>query len=229
VPTVDAAFGAVVGPEAEYVQFVDDEGEWVPPDVMLACLIDQMHPQTAVLPINLSRGYERLVEQGQGKVEMSRTGLSNVAIRAASIGADLASLADGRYIFPDFLPAPDCFVTLASALEVFNEMPLSGVRRKFGDTFNHVHREQIECPWSAKGRVMRGLAEKFGGDPDAILAEGVLLNLEGGWVLMLPDPDSPMFYVYAESPDGEGNPAQLMEEYVDLVKSLIDEQALLSS
>ena len=26
VPTVDAAFGAVVGPEAEYVQFVDDEG-----------------------------------------------------------------------------------------------------------------------------------------------------------------------------------------------------------
>jgi mannose-1-phosphate guanylyltransferase / phosphomannomutase len=229
VPTVDAAFGAVVGPEAEYVQFVDDEGEWVPPDVMLACLIDQMHPQTAVLPINLSRGYERLVEQGQGKVEMSRTGLSNVAIRAASIGADLASLADGRYIFPDFLPAPDCFMTLASALEVFNEMPLSGVRRKFGDTFNHVRREQIECPWSAKGRVMRGLAEKFGGDTDAILAEGVLLNLEGGWVLMLPDPDSPIFYVYAESPDGEGNPAQLMEEYVDLVKYLIDEQALLSS
>src|ERR687896_94671 len=229
VPTVDAAFGAVVGPEAEYVQFVDDEGEWVPPDVMLACLIDQMHPQTAVLPINLSRGYERLVEQGQGKVEMSRTGLSNVAIRAASIGADLASLADGRYIFPDFLPAPDCFMTLASALEVFNEMPLSGVRRKFGDTFNHVHREQIECPWSAKGRVMRGLAEKFGGGPDVILADGVLLNLESGWVLMLPDPDSPMFYVYAESPDGDGNPAQLMEEYVDLVKSLIDEQVLLSS
>src|SRR5215213_8156919 len=27
VPTVDAAFGAVVGPEAEYVQFVDDKGE----------------------------------------------------------------------------------------------------------------------------------------------------------------------------------------------------------
>src|SRR5918997_4630380 len=109
VPTVDAAFGAVVGPEAEYVQFVDDEGEWVPPDVMLACLIDQMHPQTAVLPINLSRGYERLVEEGDGSVEMSRTGLSNVAIKAAGIRADLASLADGRYIFPAFLPAPDCF------------------------------------------------------------------------------------------------------------------------
>src|SRR4029434_7043876 len=47
VPTVDAAFGAVVGPEAEYVQFIDDEGEWVPPDVMLACLSDRMRTQKA--------------------------------------------------------------------------------------------------------------------------------------------------------------------------------------
>jgi mannose-1-phosphate guanylyltransferase / phosphomannomutase len=229
VPTVDAAFGAVVGPEAEYVQFVDDTGEWVPPDVMLACLVDQMRPQSAVLPMNLSRRYEKLVEVGDGAVEMSRTGLSNVAIKAAGIRADLASLADGRYIFPAFLPAPDCFMTLASALEVFRETSLSSVRKKFGESFDHVQRERIECPWSAKGRVMRGLAEKFGGDPDAILAEGVLLAVDDGWVLMRPDPDSPVFYVYAESGDGYGSPAEIMEEYVDLVKSLIDDQALLSS
>jgi mannose-1-phosphate guanylyltransferase/phosphomannomutase len=70
---------------------------------------------------------------------------------------------------------------------------------------------------------MRGLAAKFGGDPDAILAEGVLLNVEDGWVLMLPDPDSPMFYVYAESAEDDGSPAQILEEYVDLVKALIDD------
>jgi mannose-1-phosphate guanylyltransferase/phosphomannomutase len=229
VPTVDAAFGAVVGPEAEYVQFVDDEGEWVPNDVMLACLIEGMRPQNAVFPINLSREYERLVEQGGGSVQMSRTGLSNVAIKAADVGADLASLADGRYIFPSFLPAPDCFMTLAGALEVFRESHLSKVRQKFGDSLGHVVRERLECPWSAKGRVMRGLAERFGRDPDAILAEGVLLGVDGGWVLMLPDPDSPVFYVYAETENGGGNPEELMDEYVDLVKSLIEDQAMLSS
>jgi mannose-1-phosphate guanylyltransferase / phosphomannomutase len=227
VPTVDAAFGAVVGPEAEFVQFVDDKGEWVPDDVMLACLIEGMRPQNAVFPINLSREYERLVEQGGGSLQMSRTGLGNVAIKAADVGADLASLADGRYIFPSFLPAPDCFMTLAGALEVFRETPLSGVRQKFGDSFGHVVRERLECPWSAKGRVMRGLAEKFGRDPDAILAEGVLLGVDGGWVLMLPDPDSPVFYVYAEAEGG--SPEELMDEYVDLVKSLIEDQAMLSS
>jgi mannose-1-phosphate guanylyltransferase/phosphomannomutase len=76
---------------------------------------------------------------------------------------------------------------------------------------------------------MRGLAEKFGRDPDAILAEGVLLGVDDGWVLMLPDPDSPVFYVYAETENGAESPEVLVEEYVDLVKSLIEDQAMLSS
>ena len=160
---------------------------------------------------------------------MSRTGIGNVTIKAAQIRADLAGLADGRYIFPAFLPASDCFMTLARAVELFFGEPLSKTRQRFGESFGNVARERLECPWSAKGRVMRGLAERFGADPDAILTEGVLLNVDGGWVLMLPDPDHPVFYVYAE-PDEEGiSPAEIMQEYVELVKSLIDEQAMLSS
>ena len=144
---------------------------------------------------------------------------------AAGVGADLASLADGRYIFPAFLPAPDCFMTLARALEAFRDEPLSQIRTKFGEHFGNVARERLECPWAAKGRVMRGLAEKFGGDPDAILTDGVKLNVEGGWVLMLPDPDNPVFYVYAEPEGGNGaRPKEIMGEYVELVQSLIDAQ-----
>jgi mannose-1-phosphate guanylyltransferase/phosphomannomutase len=225
VPTVGSAFGAVVGPEAEYVQFIDDEGEFVPPDVMLACLIDGLRPRKVVLPINLSHQYARLVEDNGGTVEWSRTGLDNVAIKAARSQADLAGLADGRYIFPAFLPAPDCFITLARALEAFREESLSKIRAKFGERFGDVARERIECPWAAKGRVMRGLAERFGGDPDAILTDGVKLNVDGGWVLMLPDPDNPLFYVYAEPDAANGTrPKELMQEYVELVRSLIEEE-----
>jgi mannose-1-phosphate guanylyltransferase/phosphomannomutase len=225
VPTVEAAFGCVVGPTGEDVQFVDDRGEFVSPDVMLACLMDRLHPPKVVLPINLSHGYAELVESGGGTVESSRTGLGNVAIKAAGVGADLASLADGRYIFPAFLPAPDCFMTLARALEAFRDESLSQTRAKFGEHFGNVARERLECPWAAKGRVMRGLAEKFGGDPDAILTDGVKLNVEGGWVLMLPDPDNPVFYVYAEPEGGNGaRPKEIMGEYVELVRSLIDGQ-----
>lgn len=156
VPTVGAAFGAVVGPTGEDVQFVDDRGEFVPPDVMLACILSRMRPKKVVLPINLSRGYEELVEKHGGVLEGSRTGLGNVAIKAAEAGADVAGLADGHYVFPDFLPAPDCFITLARALELFGEEPLSNVRAGFGEIFGDVRRRRLECPWGAKGRVMRG-------------------------------------------------------------------------
>jgi mannose-1-phosphate guanylyltransferase/phosphomannomutase len=73
---------------------------------------------------------------------------------------------------------------------------------------------------------MRGLAERFGGDPDAILTDGVKLNLErGAWVLMLPDADNPLFYVYAETGGSDtvgGNGSEgLVSEYAELVEDLI--------
>ncbi|MDQ4106607.1 MAG: sugar phosphate nucleotidyltransferase [Actinomycetota bacterium] len=224
VPTVEAAFGCVVGPTGEDVQFVDDRGEFVPPDVMLACFIERMRPSTAVLPVHLSSKYRDLIESHGGTLEESRTGLGNVALKASGVRADLAGLADGHYIFPSFLPAPDCFITLARALELFKEEPLSVLRQRFGESFDEVASTRLECPWSAKGRVMRGLAERFGGDPDTILTDGVKINVDGGWVLMLPDPDNPLFYVYAEQNTGNGDrPTELMQEYVELVRTLIQE------
>jgi mannose-1-phosphate guanylyltransferase/phosphomannomutase len=241
VPGVSAAFGCVVGPDGESVQFVDDRGEFVPPDVMLACILDRMQPKRAVLPINLSSGYRAIVEAGGGTLIESRTGAGNVALRAAAEQADIASTGEGRFVLPAFLPAPDCFMTIAHAISLFREEPLSAVRQRYGESFGNVARERLECPWAAKGRVMRGLAERFGGDPEAILTDGVKLNVDGGWVLMLPDPDNPLFYVYAEttpggvpggaSENGAGggshaarNPRDLMGEYVELVRDLIKDQ-----
>jgi mannose-1-phosphate guanylyltransferase/phosphomannomutase len=207
---------------------VDDEGEFVPSDVMLACFLERLHPKKAVLPVNLSSAYEELIKRGGGNLEESRTGLGNVALKAAEVRADIAGAADGHYVFPAFLPAPDCFMTLARALELFRgEKPLSVVRARFGDAFGDVKRRRLECPWPAKGRVMRGLAERFGGDTDAILTDGVKLSLDEGWVLMLPDPDNPLFYVYAEADtdhdaNGRGDVSEnLVSEYADLVESLI--------
>lgn len=222
VPTMEAAFGCVVGPAGEDVRFVDDLGRFVPPDIMLACVIDQMQPAKAVLPINLSAGYRELIENNGGNLEESRAGLGNIALKGAEAGADLAGTDDGHFIFPDFLPAPDCFATLSRALELFKETPLSKSRAKFGESFGNVVREKLECPWSEKGRVMRALAERFGGDADVILTDGVKLYLDDGWVLMLPDPDNPLFYVYAEAGfSGADSSQDLLKDYLDLVGTLI--------
>jgi len=239
VPTVGAAFGAVVGPTGEEVQFVDDRGDPVPADVMLACFLERLRPKKAVLPVNLSRGYEEIIRKNRGALEESRTGLGPVTLKAAQARANIAGLADGYYVFPAFLPAPDCFITLARALELFGgeEEQLSSLHARFGEAFGAVRRRRLKCPWAAKGRVMRGLAERFGDDAGAILTDGVKLYLDEGWVLMLPDPDNPVFYVYAEAKDNresgfaesslesgvatEEGSEGLVTEYAGLVEALI--------
>lgn len=225
VPTVGAAFGCVVGPTGEDLQFVDDEGEFVPPDVMLACFVRGLTSPRLVLPLNLSREYSELGEVRE-TVE-SRTGLGNIALKASEERADLASTGDGRYIFPEFLPAPDCFMTIGRALELFGHGRLSDFRDQIDDPFGSVVYRELECPWTEKGRVMRGLAERFGGDADVILTDGIKLDLEEGWALMLPDPDNPRFYVYAEADDIEGlevseGSRNLADNYADIVAALID-------
>ncbi len=76
---------------------------------------------------------------------------------------------------------------------------------------------------------MRGLAERFGRDPDAILAEGVLLGVDGGWVSCSPTRIAPYSTSMRRRRTAKGSPVELMEEYVELVKSLIQDQAMLSS
>ena len=171
----------------------------------------------------MSEEYARLL--GGGELIESRTGLGNVALKAAGERAEFAGTDDGHYIFPGFLPAPDCFMTLGRSLELFGDVRLSEIRQGVSEPFGGVVRKELECPWTEKGRVMRGLAERFGGDPEVILTDGIKLVLDGGWVLMLPDPDNPAFYVYAEQ---EGNSrkngaGEIADEYAEMVRAIIGE------
>ncbi|AHY46726.1 Nucleotidyl transferase [Rubrobacter radiotolerans] len=240
VPTVGATFGCVVGSTGEPVSVVDDAGERVPQDVMLACVLLQMQPERVVLPVDLSARYRRLVELYGGSVEESRSGMVNVAIKAAQTGADLAALDDGSYVFPSFMPAADCFMTISCLLKLFSESPISSVRSRFGNRFARVVRRDLDCPWSAKGRVMRELAERFGGNPETVLTDGVKVALEDAWVLMLPDPENPTFHVYCEHTGGlEDGPntfpeppksalrkaEELADRYADLVQSFTEQAA----
>jgi phosphomannomutase len=57
-------------------------------------------------------------------------------------------------------------------------------------------------------------------DRQADLIDGIKIVLgEGEWVLVLPDPDYPRFYIYAEART-DGQAQELAERYVRIVQGL---------
>ena len=78
VPTVDAAFGCVVGPTGEDVQFVDDRGEFVDGDFLTALLAESIlakHPGADILyDVRASRAVPDTVARAGGTAHVNRVG-----------------------------------------------------------------------------------------------------------------------------------------------------------
>jgi mannose-1-phosphate guanylyltransferase/phosphomannomutase len=61
---------------------------------------------------------------------------------------------------------------------------------------------RVDCPWEHKGTIMRRLYE----ESQSLSVEqldGIKIQLDGGWVLVLPDVSAPVFHVRAESREEE--------------------------
>ena len=66
----------------------------------------------------------------------------------------------------------------------------------------HMRRQEVECNWNAKGKVIRRLIQEHSGAKLEML-EGVKVYNENGWVLVLPDAEKPLCTVISEGSDAE--------------------------
>jgi len=71
--------------------------------------------------------------------------------------------------------------------------------------------------------VMRTMMEKHLKDR-VDLTDGVKVFVDDGWVLVAPDPDRPEYYVIASTRE-PGHADRLVEEYSQLVRSVVSEAA----
>lgn len=83
----------------------------------------------------------------------------------------------------------------------------------------HMEKNEVKCDWRHKGRVIREIIEE-NKDREIELFEGVRINSENGWVLILPDSERPVCNVYAEGVSEE-YARELAAEFTDRIKSII--------
>lgn len=86
----------------------------------------------------------------------------------------------------------------------------------------HMEKNEVHCDWQHKGRVIREIIEE-NKNREIELFEGVRINSEDGWVLILPDSERPVCNIYAEGVSEE-YAKELAAEFADRITSIVSDK-----
>jgi mannose-1-phosphate guanylyltransferase / phosphomannomutase len=223
VRTASAHLGAVIDPDGEHVTVIDDEGHVLTAEQALLAMIALVAGQRAnariVLPVSASLAAERIAADAGAEVVWGKVSSAHIMDLAASGGVALAATQDGGFIFPDFLPAYDAMAALVNLLELLARSGLRLSKLVTGLPPVHIAHETVVTPWEQKGLVMRRVVENVK-DKEVLLVDGVKVMHEGGWALVLPDPDEPLTHVWAEA-ESDSDARRLGQEYARGIRQIL--------
>ena len=151
-----------------------------------------------IVPVTETRMVEE-VARGNGVV-VRRTKASQgdlLATAAASKDVVFAGASGGGYVFPDFLLAYDAVMSVGKILEIASHSGRSLSELVHGLPASTLVHEEAHCPWSAKGTAMRQVIEAVKG-LEVDDTDGIKVFEDSGWAQIIPDPDEPVFHIYAE-------------------------------
>jgi mannose-1-phosphate guanylyltransferase/phosphomannomutase len=222
VEAMGADLGVVLDRSAERIILIDDRSREIAADTTLHLMLRLLsrhskNGRRVLLPANASLVASQMVEREGLQVVHGR--ISPAALIEAATDQEVlfAGSVDGGFIFPEFVAGFDAVMSFARVLELlaFENRPLSELCDEVPATAL-VH-ERAPVPWSLKGLVMRELSERIK-DNRIDLADGIRVEDDGGWAQFVPDPDEPLFHIYAEGHSDEES-AQLLSRY----RGLLDE------
>jgi mannose-1-phosphate guanylyltransferase/phosphomannomutase len=206
----------------EKVFLVDDRGWRLPDSIACAALADlalrTYGGGILVVPVDQSLAFEQIAGRYGGRVVRTKVDPHSLMTACLQEGVVMAGDSTGNFIFPAFQPAMDGLMATAKLLEflAIQETRLSEVVAGLPPFF--LASGQVECPWEAKGKVMRLLSEQFKESAETV--DGIKIWLGGGtWVLLRPDLDRPLCRVVAEA--GSTDEAQeIVDRYRELLLEL---------
>lgn len=206
VVTLGAQAGFWISPSGDRLVAVDDTGRILSDLDMLGsltALICRQHEKgTLALPVSSPTVVEDLAKPAGLNVVRTRLDNRSLVDKARHHGCRLAASTDGRFAIPLFQYHFDALFTVAYVLQLLSasDMTLSEVVSSLPTkSYRHL---QTPCPLDSKGRVMRKTTEAAAGK-NASFIDGVRIQFENKWVLVLPDPYRPIVHIVAEAADDE--------------------------
>jgi mannose-1-phosphate guanylyltransferase / phosphomannomutase len=216
-----AAFGVRFDPVGERISLVDERGVIVHDDRALLVLMDlvaaERHTGSIAIPITTTRIAEDVARFHHVTTLWAPTSPDELTKAAGSTEVIFAGDGRGGYVIPEFNTAIDgiaAFVRLIG-LVARTKLTLSQIDARIPQA--HVLRRSVPTPWAAKGMVMRSVIEAAG-DRELDTTDGVrVVEDDGRWVLVLPDPAEATTHLWAEGPDAD-SATELLEEWAAVVE-----------
>jgi mannose-1-phosphate guanylyltransferase/phosphomannomutase len=222
VPAVRFDLGVMLDVGGERLHLVDNAGNRIPQMKVLAALaslvFQQVEGAAVAVPVDAPGVFDVLAAKHGGKVVRTRLDGESIMAAAGQRGVRLAGDGRGRTIFPSLHPAFDAMFSLSKLLELLS---ISNARLHeviAGLPEWHIRESNVPCTWDKKGSVMRMVSEQYR-DRRARTTDGIKIQLEDEWVLVLPDPDEPRLHLVAEGRSDDEAQA-LVEKYGSIVTGL---------
>jgi mannose-1-phosphate guanylyltransferase/phosphomannomutase len=215
-----AHFGVRFDHAGERIALVDERGVLIHDDramlVMLDLVAAERRSGTVVLPVTTTRIAEMVTRYHGVDVAWTSQSPYDLVTRARDAGVIFAGDGRGGVVVPEFTAALDgvaAFVRLAGLVARTN-LTLSQIDARIPTAF--VVRQSVPTPWAAKGLVMRSVVEAAAGR-ELDTTDGVrVVEPDGRWALVLPDPAEAVTHLWAEGPDAAAASA-LLEEWAAVV------------
>jgi mannose-1-phosphate guanylyltransferase/phosphomannomutase len=211
-----AAFGVRFDQVGERLQVVDDSGEMVPPERALLVVLDLIAAERRMgrvaLPVTTTRVAEQVCRFHGVAVTWTSTSLAGLTEATAADDVIFGADGGGGFVVPEFSRTLDgiaAFVRLLG-LVARTRLTLSQIDDRIPRAY--LLKRSMPTPWAAKGSLMRTVMEAAAGRT-VDTTDGVrVVEPDGGWVLVLPDPAEAVTHLWAEGPDAD-RAQSLLEEW----------------
>jgi mannose-1-phosphate guanylyltransferase/phosphomannomutase len=226
VSSLEANLGVLIDADGETVTLVDDAGEIVGRNrlmALLVLLVARATPHAWIgMPLTVPSVVEQIAADNGAEIVRTRSDRRSLMSLAEREGSSLAFAGGMNYelIFPEFQPAFDGIYATAKIMELIaaEHEQLSQLVAMLPEW--HVAGRVVPCPWDRKGAVMRSLHDEAAhGNGKVETLDGIRLPRPDGWVLVLPDATEASVNVWAEG-RSDDEAAHYADEIVARVKAI---------
>ncbi|WP_048143490.1 phosphoglucosamine mutase [Methanosarcina horonobensis] len=217
VKMTGADMGVAHDGDADRVVFVDENGQFINDEVLLAMMakyVVEREKGPLVTSVGSSQRMVDIAKEAGVELYWTAVGSINVARKMMEVDAVFGGEGNGGLIFPKHQYCRDGAMGCAKILEILaGGKKLSDLEKSVPHYFNEKTKVPAKNTYTTM-EIVRTEASKLGHKMDT--TDGVKIWYDDGWVLMRPSGTEPIFRIFAEA-KSQTRAKELMREGLSMV------------